>query len=212
MNLQGRLTRWNDDKGFGFITPASGGKDVFAHISAYQGRGRPKASAQVHYQLGMDDNNRPRAIRFRTHGAGASSTSAGVRFAWLMALVVAVVLGAGWQQGHLPWMLPAAYLGMSLVTYLVYRVDKQAAAQDEWRVAESTLHLMELVCGWPGALIAQQSLRHKTRKTSYQFVFWCAVLLNIAAVSWLTLSPDAATLRGLLGFPVMAGEAMIRWS
>ena len=212
MNLQGRLTRWNDDKGFGFITPASGGKDVFAHISAYQGRGRPKASAQVHYQLGMDDNNRPRAIRFRTHGAGASSTSAGVMFAWLMALVVAVVLGAGWQQGHLPWMLPAAYLGMSLVTYLVYRVDKQVAAQDEWRVAESTLHLMELVCGWPGALIAQQSLRHKTRKTSYQFVFWCAVLLNIAAVSWLTLSPDAATLRGLLGFPVMAGEALIRWS
>ncbi|MBS4155309.1 cold shock and DUF1294 domain-containing protein [Cobetia sp. MC34] len=212
MNIQGRLTRWNDDKGFGFITPASGGKDVFAHISAYQGRGRPKASAQVHYQLGMDDNNRPRAIRFRTHGAGASSTSAGVMFAWLMALVVAVVLGAGWQQGHLPWMLPAAYLGMSLVTYLVYRVDKQAAAQDEWRVAESTLHLMELVCGWPGALIAQQSLRHKTRKTSYRFVFWCAVLLNIVAVSWLTLSPDAATLRGLLGFPVMAGEAMIRWS
>ncbi|MDH2297108.1 DUF1294 domain-containing protein [Cobetia sp. 29-18-1] len=101
---------------------------------------------------------------------------------------------------------------MSLVAYLAYRVDKQAAAQGEWRVAESTLHLMELVCGWPGALIAQQSLRHKTRKTSYQFVFWCAVLLNIAAVSWLTLSPDAATLRDLLGFPVMAGEAMIRWS
>ena len=212
MNLQGRLTRWNDDKGFGFITPASGGKDVFAHISAYQGCGRPKASAQVHYQLGMDDNNRPRAIRFRTLGAGASSTSAGVMFAWLMALVVAVVLGAGWQQGHLSWMLPAAYLGMSLVAYLAYRVDKQAATQGEWRVAESTLHFMELLCGWPGALIAQQSLRHKTRKTSYQFVFWCAVLLNIAAVSWLTLSPDAATLRDLLGFPVMAGEAMIRWS
>ena len=212
MNLQGRLTRWNDDKGFGFITPASGGKDVFAHISAYQGRGRPKASAQVHYQLGMDDNNRPRAIRFRTHGAGASSTSAGVMFAWLMALVVAVVLGAGWQQGHLPWMLPAAYLGMSLVTYLVYRVDKQAAAQDEWRVAESTLHLMELVCGWPGALIAQQSLRHKTRKTSYRIAFLCVVLINLAALGWLTLSPDAAAIRDLIGFPVMAGEALIRWS
>lgn len=212
MNLQGRLTRWNDDKGFGFITPASGGKDVFVHISAYQGRGRPRANAQVHYQLGMDGDNRPRATRFRTHGAEASSTSAGVMFAWLMALVVAVMLGVGWWQECLPWMLPAAYLGMSLVAYLAYRVDKQAAAQGEWRVAESTLHLMELVCGWPGALIAQQSLRHKTRKTSYQLVLWCAVLLNIAAVSWLTLSPDAATLRDLLGFPVMAGEAMIRWS
>ncbi|UTV86813.1 cold shock and DUF1294 domain-containing protein [Cobetia amphilecti] len=212
MNLQGRLTRWNDDKGFGFITPASGGKDVFAHISAYQGRGRPKASAQVHYQLGMDDNNRPRAIRFRTHGAGASTTSTGVWLAWLVALAVMVVLGAGWRQERLPWMVPAAYLGMSLVAYMAYRVDKLAAAESEQRVREDTLHFMELLCGWPGALIAQQSLRHKTRKTSYRFVFWCAVLLNIAAVSWLTLSPDAATLRDLLGFPVMAGEAMIRWS
>ncbi|MDI4661998.1 MULTISPECIES: cold shock and DUF1294 domain-containing protein [Cobetia] len=212
MNLQGRLTRWNDAKGFGFITPASGGKDVFAHISAYKGRGRPKASAQVHYQLGMDDNNRPRAICFRTHGAGASSTSTGVGLAWLVALAVAVVLGAGWWQERLPWILPVAYLGMSLVAYMAYRVDKLAAAESEQRVREDTLHFMELACGWPGALIAQQSLRHKTRKTSYQFVFWCVVLLNIAAVSWLTLSPDAAFLRDLLGFPVMPGEAMIRWS
>ncbi|GED41084.1 DUF1294 domain-containing protein [Cobetia marina] len=212
MNLQGRLTRWNDDKGFGFITPESGGKDVFAHISAYKGRGRPKASAQVHYQLGMDDNNRPRAIRFRTHGAGASTTSTGVWLAWLVALAVMVVLGAGWQQGRLPWMLPVAYLGMSLVTYLAYRIDKQAATSGEWRVPEGKLHLMELLCGWPGALIAQQSLRHKTRKTSYRLVFWGVVLINIAAVSWLTLSPDAAAIRDLLGFPVIPGEAMIRWS
>ena len=212
MNHQGRLTRWNDDKGFGFITQQAGGKDVFAHISAYKGRGRPRASAQVHYQLGMDENNRPRATRFRTHGAGASTTSTGVWLAWLVASAVMVVLGAGWWQEHLPWMVPAAYLGMSLVTYMAYRVDKLAAAESGQRVREDTLHLMELLCGWPGALIAQQSLRHKTRKTSYRIAFLCVVLINLAALGWLTLSPDAAAIRDLIGFPVMAGEALIRWS
>jgi uncharacterized membrane protein YsdA (DUF1294 family) len=41
---------------------------------------------------------------------------------------------------------------------------------------------MELVGGWPGALLAQQVFRHKTRKLSYQVVFWTIVVLH--AVGW----------------------------
>ncbi|WP_153605141.1 DUF1294 domain-containing protein, partial [Pseudomonas aeruginosa] len=40
------------------------------------------------------------------------------------------------------------------------------------------LHLFELLGGWPGALVAQQVFRHKTRKLSFQLVFWGIVLLH----------------------------------
>ncbi|WP_158774069.1 DUF1294 domain-containing protein [Cobetia sp. L2A1] len=214
MNHQGRLTRWNDDKGFGFIKPSLGGQEVFAHISAYKGRGRPKASAQVAYQLGMDEQGRPRVTRFRVEGAGGTSSAVNVGV-WVSLLVALGVIGGlyvAWQQGVLPWMLLAMYLGMSLLAFLSYWTDKQAARRGAWRVTESTLHLMELTCGWPGAWFAQQLLRHKTRKRSYQVTFWCAVLLNIGAVGWLVLSPDASSLRQMLGFPISTGDMMIKWS
>ena len=34
MRIEGTLTKWNDDRGFGFITPTQGEPEVFAHISA----------------------------------------------------------------------------------------------------------------------------------------------------------------------------------
>ena len=61
--------------------------------------------------------------------------------------------------------------------------DKDRAVSSGWRVPESSLHLAELLGGWPGALLAQRRLRHKCSKTSYQFVFWNIVILfQIAAV------------------------------
>lgn len=70
------------------------------------------------------------------------------------------------------------YLLMSLLTFFLYWRDKHQARNDGWRTPEKVLHGAELLGGWPGALIAQQSLRHKTRKLSYQVVFWLIVALH----------------------------------
>ena len=45
------------------------------------------------------------------------------------------------------------------------------------------LHLAELFCGWPGAMLAQALLRHKTAKLSYQLVFWLCLALNLAILT-----------------------------
>lgn len=71
-----------------------------------------------------------------------------------------------------------AYGVVSVVAFLLYWSDKRKAREDSWRTPENVLHAVELAGGWPGALIAQQVFRHKTRKVSYQVVFWLIVLLH----------------------------------
>ncbi|MGO2508857.1 MAG: DUF1294 domain-containing protein [Vibrio hibernica] len=74
---------------------------------------------------------------------------------------------------------------MSFVTFVIYWKDKRAAKKDQWRTPEKTLQLLALAGGWPGALIAQKLLRHKTRKFSFQVIFWLMVVLNCIGSLWI---------------------------
>ncbi len=74
----------------------------------------------------------------------------------------------------------AIYAVASLLTFVLYWRDKHSALKDRWRTPETTLHFFELAGGWPGALVAQQVFRHKTRKLSYQLAFWLIVMLHQA--------------------------------
>ena len=71
--------------------------------------------------------------------------------------------------------------GIWCVTFWLYWHDKRQAETGGWRTRESTLHLAELLGGWPVAFLAQRILRHKISKTSYQVGFWLIVLLHEAA-------------------------------
>lgn len=97
-----------------------------------------------------------------------------------------LVLLMGYLLEHPPARLPWVYLGLSLLTFLVYAADKSAARQGARRIPESTLHLLSLCGGWPGALVAQQLLRHKSSKQPFRAVFWVTVVLNVLAFIWLS--------------------------
>jgi len=71
-----------------------------------------------------------------------------------------------------------AYGVVSVLAFFLYWGDKRKARADTWRTPENVLHAVELAGGWPGALLAQQVFRHKTRKVSFQLVFWLIVLLH----------------------------------
>jgi uncharacterized membrane protein YsdA (DUF1294 family) len=82
-----------------------------------------------------------------------------------------------WLQG-ISLMPLAAYGIVSLLAFLLYWNDKRKARTDQRRTPENVLHALEFAGGWPGALLAQQVFRHKTRKLSFQLVFWIIVLLH----------------------------------
>lgn len=68
----------------------------------------------------------------------------------------------------------------SCLAFALYWYDKQQAKAGQWRTPEKVLHGVELLGGWPGALVAQQLFRHKTRKLSYQLWFWLIVAVHQA--------------------------------
>src|SRR5690242_1113100 len=69
MRTHGTLTKWNDERGFGFIAPASGGEEVFAHISAFPHDGqRPRLNEIVSFDVEQGPNGRPRAARIMRPG------------------------------------------------------------------------------------------------------------------------------------------------
>jgi uncharacterized membrane protein YsdA (DUF1294 family) len=84
----------------------------------------------------------------------------------------------------LPLGILVLYLAASAASVVVYAIDKSAARNGRWRIAESTLHLLSVIGGWPGALIAQRLFRHKSRKPSFQAAFLFTVVLNCALLAW----------------------------
>lgn len=97
---------------------------------------------------------------------------------------LAVFLGGSYYFGYTPIAFVLTFLLASIVTYMLYAKDKAAAKEGSWRVSENTLHAAALLFGWPGALIAQHRLRHKTKKKSFRVFFWFTMLLNLAVIAW----------------------------
>jgi uncharacterized membrane protein YsdA (DUF1294 family)/cold shock CspA family protein len=203
MRLQGRITRWKDDQGFGFITPDGGGEPVFVHISAFASRRlRPSVQDVVTYIPGTGERGRPQALKVSYPGdrrqaskprRSSGNGTLGLLFAGVFLGFVAVAA----MLGKLPLLLAGLYALASLVTFIAYALDKSAAQKGQWRTQESTLHFFALLGGWPGAMAAQQILRHKSIKGSFRFVFWLSVIANCALLGWL-LSPAGVPLMNLI--------------
>ena len=75
------------------------------------------------------------------------------------------------------------YLLAGLVTFFAYGWDKRSARRGTSRTSEKTLHLLELIGGWPGAILGQHYFRHKWKKAGYMRVFWIIVAVHI--IGWI---------------------------
>ena len=205
MRHEGRIAKWNDERGFGFIFPSQGGDSVFVHISSFpRSDRRPSVNEAVSYTLAFDSHGRPQAndVRFMVGPRSASlmrqiprpDIAVPIALAMGFLIAIAALAAVGWLD--VSWL--ALYYGASIITYGVYAHDKTAAQNAVWRTPEWTLHLLSLVGGWPGALIAQVLLRHKTRKLSFLIGYWFTVIVNFIALGVIVVK-GVSLLKVLLG-------------
>ncbi|MBU1312080.1 MAG: cold shock and DUF1294 domain-containing protein [Gammaproteobacteria bacterium] len=188
MLVKGKITQWDDDKGFGFIQPLLKGERVFVHIKALQNRSRrPVMGEVVTYAIGKDEQGRLQALQVTFAGEKRKIKAAKHATTWPLwcVLAFAVGLSAAVAMAKLPLYVPLIYAGLSVFTFMAYWLDKRKAQAGQWRTPESTLQFMALLGGWPGALLAQSYLRHKSQKRAFLQVFYLGALLNLIALAWL---------------------------
>lgn len=168
----GRIVEWHADQGFGFVR--DGAESWFLHIRSFAARELiPAKGDRVRFVPGRDPKGRPCAagavLLHRRFRAVAQRGVAQLALLVLPLLAILTLPGSAWPVIGL-------LLSVSAVTFACYWRDKRAAIRGGRRVPETTLHLLELAGGWPGALLAQHCLRHKSSKDAYQRVFWLVIL------------------------------------
>jgi uncharacterized membrane protein YsdA (DUF1294 family)/cold shock CspA family protein len=222
MRQVGRLVKWDESRGFGFIQPEGGGPQVFVHISKIAERRQPAVGDRLSFDVARDLQNRLSAahvrygegpapdrdvarVRARAGARASARASAGSRPGsragswarttgpiWLAAFVAIAALltiGIAALQGRLPILVLFVFLGASFAVFMAYAFDKSAAMNRRRRTPENILHLMNLLGGWPGGLIASQLFRHKSKKLEFRTAFYFSIVLNCAAIGWLIFHP-----------------------
>lgn len=196
MKLQGKVTNWNDDKGFGFVEPNGGGIRAFVHIKAFNPSSRRPVNGElIIYELVSENNNRYKATNIKfsrdinrsndrsgEHSTNNRNKGKSNILGPVFAVIFCIGLLISIFNGKVPAIVGFAYILISLITILAYAKDKYSAQNNRWRTPDAILHFFSLIGGWPGALFAQKKLRHKTSKNEFITTYRITVFLNVGVL------------------------------
>ncbi len=197
VRTKGKIIKWNDEKGFGFILPFDSQKNIFVHIKSFSDKSvRPAEGQDVTYTIQKNDDGRDSAIKVSrsTDNLVRNKTSNHRKkninptykrintdntqldlkpvqsispFYTIIILSFVAFLFHFTIEGKLPPFIIVIYIVMGLMTYFIYSEDKDMAINNERRTSEQKLLTLSFFGGWIGALIAQQKFQHKTKKIRY---------------------------------------------
>jgi uncharacterized membrane protein YsdA (DUF1294 family)/cold shock CspA family protein len=196
MRFDGTLKSWNDERGLGLLAADQGGQDIVVQLEALAPvAGKPSVGQRFSFEVepALGGIKRAKNLAQAPRGAGNRQMRQRQRDrageVGLRCLLVIPAFALTFLAAAVFWRIDlwvaAHYLIASLVTAIAYASDKTAAVEGRLRTSEFTLLMLGFVGGWPGAVLAQQMLRHKIRKASFQTLFWLTVLVNVMAFLWL---------------------------
>lgn len=73
------------------------------------------------------------------------------------------------------------FLFISLVSAIVFAVDKYKAKHAKWRIPEATLHMLEAAGGVFAVLVMMYTIRHKNAKFSYYAITYLILVAWVVA-------------------------------
>ena len=154
----------------------------------------PAINQLVTYSRSADKQGRPCAEDVTRAGELLSKNTKKKNsyFTFIIPILFVVFVGISAFTNNIELVVLPFYIVINILTFILYAVDKSTAQNGSWRIKESTLHLFSLIGGWSGAMIAQQTLRHKSKKQNFRAVFWVTVILNVGAFIWLHTSEGGA--------------------
>lgn len=197
--LTGTITRWQDEKGFGFIQSEQSNKELFFHISDYRAKERPTLQENVVFELGTDKKGQPCAknvqqasfVQKRQQQRQAvrqakQTNELAINATLIFGIMFLVALIGLFFVKVLPVWVMGWYVAITIATFAMYAHDKNSAQTNSWRVQESSLHKLSLLGGWVRAGVAHKTLRHKSQKTEFRQRYYLTIVGNLflLAVLW----------------------------
>ena len=179
----------------------NGGTRAFTHIKAFKQRSRRPVNGDIIvYEVEQDRNGNHRACNIsllKDHKAKrlrANKPTSQRKRNVIVLSIFSCALALFPLSGQLPSTVPTFYGALSMLTLLFYGIDKWAAKNDMWRISEAKLHILSLLGGWPGALLAQQMFKHKRSKSVFMRVYWVTVLVNLFLLGLIALKASVPRL------------------
>lgn len=178
-----RIIEWDEDLGYGFLAHQT--DRIFLHTRNFKNRHRtPGLGDTVLYQVGIDDRKREiaaNAVLLRCGGLFHH-----LKPAWPSLFLVLPVVALLFAPLPYPFWYSLAYIfTISVITYVITRHTYRRSCASHKLPADTTLHLFELIGGWPGSYVAQKTHSIPKRRLGYRMAFWAIVFL------WQALALDS---------------------
>ncbi len=82
------------------------------------------------------------------------------------------------------YIIPAYFILINIVAFILYGVDKKKAEKGLWRIPEATLFLFCILGGPLGGLLGMKVFHHKTKKWYFAIFVPVILILWIVAVAY----------------------------
>lgn len=199
--LDGTIIKYDDKKKFGFIK-TNNNKDIFFHIREFRPRREPMIGEQIVFELGEDGQGRICAINiqelsfilqkerekqikvqkrqaYEAYQERQEQKHGVLNSVCIFSLIYLILIAIAVLFFHVSKLIFIWYMIISILSFVVYYLDKVAAENDERRTPEKTLHLIDVLGGWIGASFAHKFLNHKATKAEFRDVFYITIIANI---------------------------------